>query len=51
MDPKISFRALARKCEVIFHRPSMTLSIFTLRFFGGKENLVDHDIIVLISIN
>ena len=33
MDPKISFRTLARKREVIFHLPSMTLSNFTLRLF------------------
>ena len=33
MSPKIRFRALARKREVTFHRPSMTLSNFRLRFF------------------
>ena len=36
-DPKISFRALARKREVFFYHPSMTLSNFTLRFFWGQK--------------
>ena len=39
MDPKISFRALARKRKVIGHRNSLTLSNFTLRFFWWQENL------------
>ena len=33
MDPKISFRTLAQKWEVVLYRPSMTLSNFRLHFF------------------
>ena len=39
MDPKISFRALARKRKVIGRSPSLTLSNFTLRFFWWQKNL------------
>ena len=39
MDPKISFRALARKRKVIGQSPSLTLSNFTLRFFWWQKNL------------
>ena len=38
MDPKMGFRALARKREVIFRRPSMTLSNLALRFFWWQKN-------------
>ena len=37
MDPKISFRALARKRKVIGRSPSLTLS--NLRFFWWQKNL------------
>ena len=39
MDPKISFRALARKRKVIGRSPSLTLSNFTLRFFWWQKKL------------
>ena len=39
MDPKISFRALARKRKVIGRSPSLTLSNFTLRSFWWQKNL------------
>ena len=39
MDPKISFRALARKRKVIGRSPSLTSSNFTLRFFWWQKNL------------
>ena len=39
MDPKISFRALARKRKVIGHGPSLTLSNFTLCLFWWQQNL------------
>ena len=39
MDPKISFRALARKRKVIGQSPSLTLSNFTLHFFWWQKNL------------
>ena len=39
MDPKISFRALAQKHQVIGRSPSLTLSNFTLRFFWWEKNL------------
>ena len=39
MDPKISFRALARKRKVIGHSPSLTLSNFILRFFRWQKFL------------
>ena len=37
MDPKISFRALARKRKVIGRSPSLTLSNFTLLFFWWQK--------------
>ena len=40
MDPKISFRALARKCKVIGRSPSLTLSNFTLRFFWWQQKKI-----------
>ena len=39
MDPKISFRALARKRKVIGRSPFLTLSNFTLRSFWWQKNL------------
>ena len=39
MDPKISFRALARKRKVIGRSPSLTLSNFTLRLFWWQKKL------------
>ena len=39
MDPKISFRANARKRKVIGRSPSLTLSNFTSRFFWWQKNL------------
>ena len=39
MDPKISFRALARKRKVIGRSPSLTLSNFTLRFFWWQKKI------------
>ena len=51
MDPKIGFRALARKSKVIGRSPSLPLSNFTLRFFGGKKICIDHAQVLLISIN
>ena len=51
MDPKISFRALARKRKVIGRRPSLTLSNFTLRFFWWQKICIDHVQVLLISKN
>ena len=51
MDPKISFRALARKRKVIGRSPSLTLSNFTSRFFWWQKICIDHAQVLLISIN